>query len=135
MAIVSRIPHEWCVVAPRFFGAWLAGRRWTRLVRPALRSARLEPMPTRILSLSEPLDLGRTLGIHLRGSGDPTMRMAPGHVVRATRTIDGPATIELRQEGSRISATAWGPGADRILDALPSLVGLDDDRGGFEPGR
>jgi 3-methyladenine DNA glycosylase/8-oxoguanine DNA glycosylase len=92
-------------------------------------------MPTRTLSLSEPLDLGRTLGIHLRGSGDPTMRMAPGQIVRATRTIDGPATIEVRQHGGGISANAWGPGADRILDALPALIGFDDDRSGFEPGR
>jgi len=84
--------------------------------------------------LDEPLDLGRTLAIHLRGSGDPTMLLAPGQVVRATRTADGPATVELRQHGDRIIATTWGPGAARLLDAVPALIGLDDDRTGFVPG-
>jgi 3-methyladenine DNA glycosylase/8-oxoguanine DNA glycosylase len=83
-------------------------------------------MPTRELDLDAPLDLRRTLAVHLR---------AVGHVVRATRTVDGPATIELVQHGARISVETWGPGAERLLAAAPALVGLDDDRAGFEPGR
>jgi 3-methyladenine DNA glycosylase/8-oxoguanine DNA glycosylase len=82
-----------------------------------------------------PLDLRRTVGIHQRGTGDPTMRSIAGRIVRATRTVDGPATIALRQVGARIEAEAWGPGADRLLEAAPALVGLDDDRSGFEAGR
>jgi 3-methyladenine DNA glycosylase/8-oxoguanine DNA glycosylase len=89
-------------------------------------------MPTRTLPIDGPLDLRRTVGIHLRGNGDPTMKLIAGRIVRATRTADGPATVALRQVGQRIEAEAWGPGADRILDAVPSLVGLDDDRTGFE---
>jgi 3-methyladenine DNA glycosylase/8-oxoguanine DNA glycosylase len=92
-------------------------------------------MPERTLTLDGPLDLRRTMAVHLRGSGDPTMRMAAGQVVRATRTVDGPATIELEQHGDRITATTWGPGGDRLLDAVPALIGLDDDRSGFDPGR
>jgi 3-methyladenine DNA glycosylase/8-oxoguanine DNA glycosylase len=92
-------------------------------------------MPTRIVTIDGPLDLGRTIGIHLRGSGDPTMRLIDGRFVRATRTVDGPATLALRQVGERIEAEAWGPGAERILDAVPALVGLNDDRAGFEPSR
>ncbi|MEA2519304.1 MAG: hypothetical protein QOF49_1384 [Chloroflexota bacterium] len=92
-------------------------------------------MPTRELDLDAPLDLRRTLAVHLRGSRDLTMRLAVGHVVRATRTVDGPATIELVQHGARISVETWGPGAERLLAAAPALVGLDDDRAGFEPGR
>jgi 3-methyladenine DNA glycosylase/8-oxoguanine DNA glycosylase len=92
-------------------------------------------MPTRTLELAGPLDLERTMGIHLRGAGDPTMRMTGGHLVRATRTVDGPATVELRQQRDRVVATTWGPGADRLLEAVPALIGLDDDRSGFEPGR
>ena len=91
-------------------------------------------MPRRVLTLDAPLDLRRTLGVHLRGSGDPTMRLAASHVIRATRTADGPATIELALQGDRLAAEAWGPGADRLLDGLPGLVGLDDDRAGFVPG-
>jgi 3-methyladenine DNA glycosylase/8-oxoguanine DNA glycosylase len=91
-------------------------------------------MPRRDLTLDAPLDLGRTLGIHLRGSGDPTMGLAAGHVIRATRTADGPATIELVAHRDRLSAEAWGPGAERLLAVVPALVGLEDDRAGFVPG-
>ncbi|HEY8799906.1 MAG TPA: hypothetical protein VIM20_04855 [Candidatus Limnocylindrales bacterium] len=91
-------------------------------------------MYRRSLTLDAPLDLRRTLAVHLRGSGDPTMRLAAGHVIRATRTADGPATVELVVRGDQLAAEAWGPGADRLLSAVPALVGLDDDRTGFVAG-
>jgi 3-methyladenine DNA glycosylase/8-oxoguanine DNA glycosylase len=90
-------------------------------------------MPTRTIQLDGPLDLRRTVGIHLRGSGDPTMRILPTSIVRATRTADGPATILVARRGDRIEAEAWGPGADRVLEAVPRLLGLDDERSGFDP--
>jgi 3-methyladenine DNA glycosylase/8-oxoguanine DNA glycosylase len=90
-------------------------------------------MPTRDLILDRPVDLRRTLAVHLRGSGDPTMRLAAGHVVRATRTAEGPGTIQLVQHGDRIAVESWGPGAEQLLAAAPGLIGLDDDRTGFEP--
>ena len=92
-------------------------------------------MPTRTIDLDEPLDLTRTLAVHRRGPGDPTMRLLPGGVLRATRTGAGPVTLELHQLGPRIVAEAWGPGAEAALDALPAFVGLEDDRTGFDPGR
>ena len=92
-------------------------------------------MPTRTIALSEPLELRRVVGINQRGPGDPTMQVVAGRIVRATRTADGPATLALAHQGDRIEAEAWGPGADRVLDALPALVGLDDDRSGFDPSR
>jgi 3-methyladenine DNA glycosylase/8-oxoguanine DNA glycosylase len=92
-------------------------------------------MPTRTLDLDEPLDLTRTLAVHRRGPGDPTMRLLPGGVLRATRTAAGPATVELHLVGARIHAEAWGPGAEAALDAVPALIGLEDDRAGFEPAR
>jgi len=92
-------------------------------------------MPTRDLVSDGPLDLRRTMAIHQRGGGDSTMQVVGGRIVRATRTVDGPATIALRQVGARVEAEAWGPGAERVLDALPALIGLDDDRSGFEPHR
>jgi 3-methyladenine DNA glycosylase/8-oxoguanine DNA glycosylase len=91
-------------------------------------------VPSRSLILDAPLDLVRTLAIHLRGAGDPTMRITNGHVIRAMRTADGPATVDLIVRGDRLDAEAWGPGADRALAAVPALVGLDDDRAGFVPG-
>ncbi len=90
-------------------------------------------MAIRELVLDRPLDLRRTLALHERGTGDPTTRILSGRVIRATRTADGPATIELVQHGDRITVETWGPGADRLLAAVPALVGLDDDRSGFEP--
>jgi 3-methyladenine DNA glycosylase/8-oxoguanine DNA glycosylase len=92
-------------------------------------------MPRRALALDVPLDLRRTLGVHLRGGGDPTMRLAAGHVIRATRTADGPATLELVVTSDLLTAEAWGPGAEHLLATTPALVGLDDDRAGFMPSR
>jgi 3-methyladenine DNA glycosylase/8-oxoguanine DNA glycosylase len=62
------------------------------------------------------------------------MRLAPGRAVRATRTADGPATIELVVRGGELFAQAWGPGASATLDAVSDLVGSHDDRAGFLPG-
>jgi 3-methyladenine DNA glycosylase/8-oxoguanine DNA glycosylase len=90
-------------------------------------------MPIRAFPVDGPLDLRRVVGIHQRGSGDPTMQVVGGRIVRATRTADGPATIALTRRSDRIEAEAWGPGAERALDGVPALIGLDDDRSGFEP--
>jgi 3-methyladenine DNA glycosylase/8-oxoguanine DNA glycosylase len=89
-------------------------------------------MPTRTVLVDGALDLRRTVGIHQRGTGDPTMRIVDGRIVRATRTVDGPATVALRAVPGGVAAEAWGPGADRVLDSVPALIGLEDDRSGFE---
>ena len=81
-----------------------------------------------------PLHLRRTLGELLQQRGDPTARLARDEVLRATRTADGPATLALRvlADGT-VDAGAWGPGATHALDALPALLGEDEDRDGFDP--
>ncbi len=61
------------------------------------------------------------------------MRIGAGRAIRATRTPDGPATIELSLRGAALHAEAWGPGADRALDAVAALAGLEDGREGFAP--
>ena len=91
-------------------------------------------MPRRTVTLDQPIDLGRTLGTHLRGAGDPTMRLGGRTVIRATRTPDGPATVLFEHAGERVEVEAWGPGAERILAAAPAHLGLHDDRAGFRPG-
>lgn len=88
---------------------------------------------TRTIDLDGPLDLRSVLGPLARGSGDPTMRVAAGAAIRASVTPDGPGTIEIRVEGAAIRASAWGPGAERLLDGLPGALGLDDDETGFDP--
>src|SRR4051794_15840983 len=92
-------------------------------------------MPTRTIRIDGPLDLRRTLAVHQRGGGDPTMRVVGGRIVRATRTLDGPGTIALARIGDTVEAEAWGPGADRLLESAASLIGAGDDRSGFVPGR
>ncbi|WP_241968080.1 DNA-3-methyladenine glycosylase 2 family protein [Streptomyces sp. ICBB 8177] len=81
------------------------------------------------------LDLGLTLGVLARGPGDPSFRMtADGTVWRACRTPQGPGTLRVAPAGDgRVGAQAWGPGADWLMDALPGLLGEEDDASGFVP--
>ena len=57
-----------------------------------------------------------TLGPLWRGHGDPTMRMTPDGVWRATRTPEGPATIRFAVGPDRLDVAAWGPGADWAIE-------------------
>ncbi len=91
------------------------------------------PMATATLRLTRPLDLGMTLGPLRHGLGDPTIRLAAGHGILAMRNGDGPATIDLRHDGDRVAARAWGPGAELALAGLPALLGQDDDDSAFVP--
>ncbi|MFE9560961.1 DNA-3-methyladenine glycosylase family protein [Streptomyces sp. NPDC006487] len=88
---------------------------------------------TRTWTPPGPLDLGLTLGPLRRGPADPTFRATPGAIWRATRTPAGPATLRVARDGAGVTATAWGPGADWILDGLPELLGSADDPSGFVP--
>lgn len=87
----------------------------------------------RTLRPPHPVDLALTLAPLRHGHGDRTIRIAPGEVWRATRTPDGPATLRLRASGSCVEAEAWGPGAERVLDAAADLAGCADDDRGFAP--
>ncbi len=91
------------------------------------------PEQERAVDLGGPVDLGRTLGPLRRGRSDPSMRVGPDGVWRATRTPAGPATTCLTVRGTTVTARAWGPGAQWALEALPALVGAADDPGGFDP--
>ncbi|MGW0122421.1 DNA-3-methyladenine glycosylase family protein [Streptomyces sp. NPDC003327] len=81
------------------------------------------------------LDLGLTLGPLRRGPADPTFRVTPdGSFWRATRTPAGPGTLRVRRSASgRVEAETWGPGAAWLLDALPALLGAEDDPAAFVP--
>ena len=97
------------------------------------------------------VDLARTLGVHRRGTGDPSFRVEPsGAVWRTSRTPLGPATLRVTAgpaaaaggpgmtgggagDDSTVLAWAWGPGAAWMIASLPGLLGADDDRTGFEP--
>jgi 3-methyladenine DNA glycosylase/8-oxoguanine DNA glycosylase len=81
-----------------------------------------------------PLDVAATLAVHRRGAGDPAFRTGPaGAIWRTSLTPDGPATLRVVRQGALVTATAWGPGAGRLLDGLPALLGAADDPAGFAP--
>lgn len=90
-------------------------------------------MQERTFRLRRPVNLRLTVGPLQRGRGDPTMRVGPDGVWRATRTPEGPATIHLSLWDDRLEARAWGAGADWALEAAPLVVGDHDDDSAFDP--
>ncbi|GGX76737.1 DNA-3-methyladenine glycosylase family protein [Streptomyces hiroshimensis] len=91
-------------------------------------------MKTRTWTPRAAYDLGRTLGVLARGPGDPAFRPGPdGSVWRASRTPEGPGTLHVTEQGGSIHAEAWGPGADRLLETLPALLGAEDAPEAFTP--
>lgn len=83
-----------------------------------------------------PCPVGAALSPLRKGAGDPTYRIAPdGSHVRGLRTPEGPATLAIRAvpaEGVVVGRAA-GPGAAWALDAMPRMLGADDDPTGFRP--
>lgn len=55
-----------------------------------------------------------------------------GSVWRASHTPEGPGTLRLRWVGDVVEATAWGPGAEWLLDGVPQLLGARDLPDEFE---
>ncbi|MFJ2631548.1 DNA-3-methyladenine glycosylase family protein [Streptomyces sp. NPDC087422] len=89
---------------------------------------------TRSWSPAGPLDIRLTLNPLCRGYGDPAFRIDPdGTVWRASRTPNGAGTLRLTGSPAVIEAHAWGPGGQWLLDALPALLGADDDPAAFTP--
>jgi 3-methyladenine DNA glycosylase/8-oxoguanine DNA glycosylase len=88
----------------------------------------------RIFRPPHAVNLRLTLGPLRRGHCDPTMRVGPDGIWRATRTPEGPASTHIVSTGDQVLMEAWGPGADWALEAAPALVGALDDDAGFEPG-
>ncbi|MCA0307975.1 MAG: DNA-3-methyladenine glycosylase 2 family protein [Actinobacteria bacterium] len=82
-----------------------------------------------------PCPVGEVWGPGRRGVADPTHRVLKGVHWRAVGTVDGPATLAVSPlDGTGVvHAEAWGPGAERVLDRLPSLLGALDDPSGFRP--
>jgi 3-methyladenine DNA glycosylase/8-oxoguanine DNA glycosylase len=82
-------------------------------------------VPRLDLVLDGPLDLAASLGPLVRGHGDRTIRIASGRAWWATRTPEGAATIGLTVGGHRLSAEAWGPGAERLLARVPRMFAAE----------
>jgi len=86
-----------------------------------------------------PVDVRLVLSVHRRGPRDPACRYdVSGAVWRTSLTPDGAATMRVAGfadggSGTRVAATAWGPGAAWLLEMLPSALGEQDDQAGFVP--
>lgn len=64
--------------------------------------------------------------------GDTTRRRLPDGLVRAVHTPAGPGTVELRwRADGEVTVTAWGEGAEWLLDRSPHWLGLHDDTSNF----
>jgi 3-methyladenine DNA glycosylase/8-oxoguanine DNA glycosylase len=86
-----------------------------------------------VLQPPVPVDALLTLGL-LRGAG--RLVFARDGVWQATRTVDGPASVQIEPRTDPcgpVVARAWGPGADRALAQVPDLLGFDDRAEGFAP--
>jgi 3-methyladenine DNA glycosylase/8-oxoguanine DNA glycosylase len=75
---------------------------------------------------TSPVNLRLTLSPLSRGIHDPTFRWDGTGVWLTRDTPAGAATVHLTQ-GAEISATAWGPGAERAIADVPELCGSGDD--------
>ncbi len=102
----------------------------------ALASPTVVPPPVadrgvarREIRLERPWNLRLSLAPLRHGRSDPCVRIDGRTMWRATRTPQGPATEAVVVDASQgaVTAWAWGPGADWLLDGLPDLLGVGDD--------
>ncbi|MCU1549635.1 MAG: DNA-3-methyladenine glycosylase 2 family protein [Glaciihabitans sp.] len=92
-----------------------------------------DAVPRRIVYVPRhPLNLRQTLSPLARGSMDPTHRWEGAALWRTVNTVLGAATLHLVERAGEIHATAWGPGAEIVLDGVPELCGHGDDWDGFD---
>ena len=73
------------------------------------------------------LDVRGPLAPLRRGGGDPALRTTGEGIWRTSTTADGPATLCVRRRADgTVVAAAWGPGAERVIDGVPALLGAHD---------
>jgi 3-methyladenine DNA glycosylase/8-oxoguanine DNA glycosylase len=70
-----------------------------------------------------------------RGPGDPCFQVGDdGAIWRTTLLRSGSVTARISRAASNtVDCTAWGSGAEDFLDALPAMLGADDDASDFAP--
>ena len=89
----------------------------------------------RTLTFPGPVSPGHTLAPHRRGSRDPCFQIdTDGAIWRTSLQSSGPVTARIsRAATNTVRCQAWGEGAEEFIDALPALLGVDDDATGFLP--
>lgn len=87
----------------------------------------------RTIAFPGPASPGATLAPWRRGGQDPTFQITPDRAVwRTTRLASGPVTARIMQAGpTAVRGQAWGAGAAEFAEALPALLGVDDDWSDF----
>jgi 3-methyladenine DNA glycosylase/8-oxoguanine DNA glycosylase len=70
-----------------------------------------------------------------RGPRDPCFQVGDdGAIWRTSLLRSGPVTARInRAVPNAVDCTAWGSGADEFLDALPAMLGAEDDASDFAP--
>lgn len=89
----------------------------------------------RTLSFPGPASPGMTLAPQRRGPGDPCYQLdAERAIWRTSLQASGPVTARIRRVApDAVACQAWGEGAEEFTDALPALLGFDDDARDFRP--
>lgn len=81
------------------------------------------------------VSFGHTLAPLRRGPRDPCFRIpGDGTIWRTSLLPSGPVTARIsRLAADAAHCTAWGNGAREFVEALPALLGAEDDASGFAP--
>lgn len=89
----------------------------------------------RTLTFPWPVSPGLSLAPLRRGPGDPCFQAGDdGAIWRTSLRDSGPVTARItRPAPATVICQAWGDGAAEFLDALPALLGADDDARDFYP--
>ncbi|MCB0942239.1 MAG: DNA-3-methyladenine glycosylase 2 family protein [Mycobacterium sp.] len=89
----------------------------------------------RTLSFPGPASPGLTLAPQRRGPGDPCYQLDGDRAIwRTSLQNSGPVAARIRRTApTTVTCQAWGDGAEEFVEALPALLGLDDDAGDFTP--
>lgn len=90
---------------------------------------------SRTVTFPGPVSPRHTLFPLRRGPGDPCFRVTDdGAIWRAALMSSGTVTARIsRAAADAVDATAWGDAAEEFLDALPAMLGADDDASDFDP--
>ncbi|HWF68688.1 MAG TPA: DNA-3-methyladenine glycosylase 2 family protein [Mycobacterium sp.] len=89
----------------------------------------------RTLTFAGVVSPGLTLFPLRRGSGDPCFQVGDdGAIWRTSLLGSGSVTARIsRAAPDAVECTAWGSGAEECLDALPAMLGAQDDASDFVP--
>lgn len=82
--------------------------------------------------VADDLDLARGLSVFVRGGGDPTSSRQGDQWWFAWHTPAGPVTLWIRRDPAPV-VTAWGAGAEWMIERAPALLGARDDPSDFTP--